>query len=90
MPLPPCPRCGVASKARHICTGSGDPTTDARKSVKRQEFVDHKRMSSIEVEEEVRKKLDEVRAALVRESYKSRVTYSETIAFLLKYLPEKE
>jgi hypothetical protein len=84
VPLPLCPRCGKREAKRHICTGNLDPTQDARKSVKRQETVDHRRMSQIEVEEEVRRKLDDIRAMLVRESYKTRVTYSEAINFLLK------
>jgi hypothetical protein len=90
MPVPLCPRCGKAEKKRHICTGSGDPTLDARKSVRRQEFRESRNMSAIEVEEEVREKLDEIRARLVRETGKNPVRYSEAIAYLFKFLPVKE
>jgi len=83
MPLPLCPRCGKIEKKRHICTGNLDPTDDARKSVRRQEYRESRRMSPIEVEEEVRVKLDDIRAALVRETRKTRVTYSDAIRFLL-------
>jgi len=87
MPLPLCPRCGVVSKKKHTCTGNLAPTEDARKSVKRQEVRDSRNMSAIEIEEEVRKKLDEIRAQLVRETGKTRVTYSEAILYLFKHLP---
>jgi hypothetical protein len=87
MPLPPCPRCGVASKKRHICTGSAEPTSDARKSVRRQELLDYRKMSPIEVEEDVRKALDEIRAKYVRETKETRVTYNDAIRILLTYLP---
>lgn len=85
MPLPLCPRCGKANKARHICTGNLDPTQDARKSVKRQQLLESRRMASIEIDEEVRAALDEIRARFVRETGKTRVTYSEAIRYLLKY-----
>ncbi len=83
MPLAPCPRCGKAEKKWHACTGSLDPTEDARKSAKRQQFRDSRGMSMIEVEEEVRDKLNEIRAHLRRETGKTRVTYSDAVRFLI-------
>jgi hypothetical protein len=84
MPLPLCPRCGKVEKRQHVCTGNLKPDEDSRKSVKRQMHLDSRKMSSIEVEEDVRRMLDEIRAALVRETGKTRVTYNEAIKFLLK------
>lgn len=87
MPLPLCPRCGKQEKDRHICTGNLEPTQAARKSVRRQEFRRSRDMSPVEIEDEVRKALDEIRAALVRETGKTRVTYSDAIRSLLGNVP---
>jgi hypothetical protein len=83
MPLPMCPRCGKVEKKRHICTGNLDPVNDVRKSVKRQEFRDSRKMSPVEVEEEVRRELDDIRAYLVRTTGKTPVEYSDAIRYLL-------
>jgi hypothetical protein len=81
-----CPRCGKVEKKRHICTGNLDPVNDVRKSVKRQELRESRKMSQIEVDEEVRRKLDNVRAYLVRTTGKSPVFYSEAINYLFRLL----
>lgn len=83
MPLPMCPRCGKVEKSRHICTGSLEPTQDARKSAKRQQRRESMRLTTIEVSWETREELNKIRAELVRTVGKTRVVYDEAVRHLL-------